>query len=122
MFVFNDETPIYIQIAESIEDGILNGIYKENEKIPSTTEISNLYNINPATVRKGFDILVSDNTIYKKRGVGMFVTEGAYVQLKNKRKSQFYDKYILSLIEEGKKLGITTNEIIEMIRGNDRDD
>lgn len=64
MLEFNDEKPIYIQIAESNEDGILNGAYGEDTQIPFTTEISTFYKINPATVRKGFDILVSDKIIY----------------------------------------------------------
>lgn len=122
MFEFNDDLPIYVQIADSIEDGILNGIYKEDEQIPSTTEISTLYKINPATIRKGFEILVSQNIIYKKRGVGMFVTKGAVSNLKKKRKNEFYDKYILALVEEGKRLGITTDEIIKMIKGESSND
>ena len=84
---FNDETPIYIQIAEAIEDGILNEIYEEESQIPSTTEISINYKINPATIRKGFDILVNEGISYKKRGLGMFVVKGARNMLKIRRKN-----------------------------------
>lgn len=115
IFEFNEDTPIYTQIASSIEDGILKDIYEEESKIPSTTEISITYKINPATVGKGFNILVEGEIIYKKRGVGMFVSSGAKEKLIKKRKSGFYDNYILSLIEEGKRLGITTEEIVSMI-------
>lgn len=83
---FNDESPIYIQIANAIEDGILNGIYEEESQIPSTTEISLNYKINPATIRKGFDILVNEGVIYKKRGLGMFVDKGSKGNVKNKKK------------------------------------
>lgn len=116
-FDFNNETPIYLQIANAIEDGILNGIYEEESQVPSTTEISVTYKINPATVGKGYNLLVSEGIIYKKRGVGMFVYEGAGEKLRESRKSKFFDNYILSLIEEGKRLGITMEEIIEMIKG-----
>lgn len=117
VFDFNNETPIYLQIANTIEDGILNGIYQEESQVPSTTEISITYKINPATVGKGFNLLVSEEIIYKKRGVGMFVCEGAREKLKNNRKSKFFDNYILSLIDEGKRLGITMDEMIDMIKG-----
>ncbi len=71
----NEDIPIYIQIAKELEDAIFQGIYKENEQIPSTTEISVNYKINPATVLKGMNILVNEKIIYKKRGVGMFVLQ-----------------------------------------------
>ena len=114
---FNEDIPIYQQIANAIEDGILKGIYEEESQIPSTTEISVTYKINPATVRKGFNLLVSEEIIYKKRGLGMFVCSGAKEKLKEKRKHKFFDSYILTLIDEAKRLGITIDEIMDMIKG-----
>ncbi|MDU5105704.1 GntR family transcriptional regulator [Clostridium sp.] len=113
---FSSEIPIYIQIAQLIEDGILNGIYKEDEVIPSTTEISVRFKINPATVAKGFNLLVEDGIIYKKRGVGMFVSSGSKEVLIQKRKDSFYSNYVVSLIEEAKKLNISIDDIVEMIK------
>jgi len=113
---FSSEIPIYIQIAQSIEDGILKGIFKEDEAIPSTTEISVRFKINPATVAKGFNLLVDEGIIYKKRGVGMFVSSGSKKILIQKRKESFYSNYIVSLIEEAKKLNISTEDIVEMIK------
>ncbi|ACO83918.1 TPA: GntR family transcriptional regulator [Clostridium botulinum] len=116
-FNFNEDIPIYQQVANAIEDGILKGIYEEETQIPSTTEISVNYKINPATVGKGFNLLVSEEIIYKKRGVGMFVCSGAKEKLKEKRKNKFFDSYILSLVDEAKRLGITIDEIMDMIKG-----
>ena len=113
---FSSEIPIYIQIAQPIEDGILNGIFKEDEAIPSTTEISVKFKINPATVAKGFNLLVDEGIIYKRRGVGMFVSSGSKEVLIQKRKDKFYSNYIVSLIEEAKKLNISIDDIIEMIK------
>lgn len=113
---FSSEIPIYIQIAQSIEDGILNEVYKEDEVIPSTTEISVNFKINPATVAKGFNLLVEEGIIYKKRGVGMFVSSGSKEILVQKRKDKFYSNYIVSLIEEARKLNISIEDIIEMIK------
>jgi len=116
-FDFNGEIPIYQQVANSIEEGILSNIYKEEEQIPSTTEISVTYKINPATVGKGFNLLVTNEIIYKKRGVGMFVCNGAKSKLLKKRKDKFFDDYILKLMEEAKRLGISEEEIVNMIKG-----
>lgn len=110
-----DQRPIFIQIAEGIEDAILAGAYPEESQIPSTTEISVRYNINPATALKGVNILVETGIIYKKRGLGMFVKAGAVNKLREKRKDQFYENYILKLTAEAKRLGISPQEIISMI-------
>ena len=73
---FDGEKPIYIQMAEWIEENILTGVFPEETQIPSTTEISAMYRINPATALKGVNILVDKEIIYKKRGLGMFLCSG----------------------------------------------
>lgn len=116
-----DQRPIFLQIAEGIEDAILTGAYPEESQIPSTTEISVRYNINPATALKGVNILVDSGIIYKKRGVGMFVKAGAKEKLQQKRRNQFFENYIVKLIAEARRLGISPREIIMMIeRGYQR--
>ena len=69
----NIEKPIFIQIAEQLEDSIFTKVFPEETKIPSTNELSSLLNINPHTVLKGMNLLVDEEIIYKKRGLGMFV-------------------------------------------------
>lgn len=118
---FNSTKPIYIQLAEAIEDDILKGIFEEETQVPSTTEISVKFKINPATAGKGVNMLVDDGIIYKKRGVGMFVCTGAKEKITGKRRAAFYENYISSLIDEAGKLGITKAEIIKMIeRGSSK--
>ncbi|NLB43310.1 MAG: GntR family transcriptional regulator [Clostridiales bacterium] len=118
---FNNEKPIFIQLAEGLEDAILNEAFEEETQIPSTTELSVLYKINPATALKGINMLVDDEILFKKRGIGMFVTAGAKEKILHKRKRSFYDSYILALLTEAEKLGIDRSEIINMIeRGYDK--
>lgn len=112
---FDDEKPIFIQIAEGIEDAILTGAFEEKSQIPSITEFSVTYKINPATALKGINMLVDESVVYKKRGVGMFVAEGAVDKLTGKRKEQFFERYISGLIDEARRLGITNDEIKKMI-------
>ncbi|MFR1767079.1 MAG: GntR family transcriptional regulator [Lachnospira sp.] len=111
----NIEKPIFIQIAEQLEDSIFTGIFPEETKIPSTNEISALLNINPHTVLKGMNMLVDDEIIYKKRGLGMFVKEGAVKKIRLKRQSKFYEQYVEALIKEASKLQMTKEEIISLI-------
>lgn len=60
-------------------------------------------------------MLVDEGILYKKRGIGMFVAPGARQKVMNKRKSRFYDQYVINLISEANKLGIDKNELIQMI-------
>ncbi len=110
-----NDVPIYIQVAKGLEDSIFTGLYKEGEQIPSTTEISLGYSLNPATVLKGMNLLVQEEIIFKKRGVGMFVSEGAREKVKTKRMNSFKESFIEPLVKEAINLGFDKNEIIEII-------
>ncbi|MDO5011023.1 MAG: GntR family transcriptional regulator [Intestinibacter bartlettii] len=111
----NDHEPIFIQISKAIEDEILSGSIKEEMQVPSTTELSKFYKINPATVLKGVNILVDKEILFKKRGIGMFVSKGAKEIIKKGRKENFKEVYLKDLIGEAKKLGITKEELLDMI-------
>lgn len=115
VFRFSDDKPLYVQIAQQLEDAIFTGAYDEETQIPSTTELSVSLQINPATVLKGMNILVSDGIIYKKRGLGMFVSTGATERIRKKRQESFYESFIFPLVCEAKKLGLNKNEINDLI-------
>jgi len=119
-FDFNSETPIYLQIARQLEDAIFIGVFPEETQIPSTTELSVSLQINPATVLKGMNILVDENIIYKKRGLGMFVTCGAVETIRKKRQSGFFENYILPLKAEAEKLGLSEKDIVGLIERGDK--
>ena len=113
--ILTQEKSIYIQISEMIENDILRDILLEEEKTPSTNELAKMYSINPATAAKGINILVDKGILYKKRGIGMFVQQGAKEKIKNQRKSEFYENYIQKLIVEANNLGISKKELVNMI-------
>lgn len=119
---FNNDKPIFIQIREIIEDQIVNGLLSEEEQAPSTNQLVNFYKINHATVAKGINQLVDEGILYKKRGIGMFVSEGAKNKLMDKRKKAFSDEYVVPLVQEASKLGISINEIINLINQVKRSD
>ncbi len=107
--------PIYIQIAEMIEDMIINEEIKEEEQLPSTNYLANLYKLNPATARKGLNILVDDGFAYKKRGLGIYVCKGAVKKLKMKRKKSFLTSFVKPLVSEAKKLEVSREELKEYL-------
>ena len=114
--ILTQEKSIYLQISEMIENDILRDILLEEEKVPSTNELAKFFKINPATAAKGINLLVDEGILYKKRGIGMFVTQGAKQAVKKKRKDAFYDNFIKSLLVEAASLGISQEELIEMIK------
>jgi len=112
----NDRALIYLQIAQMIEDDILRGVYAEGEQVPSTNELSRVFRINPATAGKGVNLLVSDGILYKKRGLGMFVAQGAKKLILNKRKQAFYHDFVRPMTREGLSLGLTAEELLTMVQ------
>lgn len=118
----SDDKSIYLQIGQMIEDSILRGIFLEGERVPSTNELARLYSINPATAAKGINLLVEQEILYKKRGIGMFVSEGAVEKIRLARKAGFYEQFVVNLMSEAKTLGITKEELVEMIRRAEHDD
>ena len=108
--------PIYLQVAQALEDAILSGLFVEEGPVPSTTELSVTYKINPATALKGVNLLVDESVLYKKRGVGMFVAPGAQQAILHKRQREFYDSYILQLVREAHRLCLSQAEVQDMLR------
>jgi GntR family transcriptional regulator len=107
--------PIFIQLAEAIEDDILKGIYPEETQIPSTTEVSVMLKINPATINRGVNLLVDEGIIYKKRGLGMFVSTGGRQKILARRKQAFFQDFLLPLLNEARNIGLSREDIVELL-------
>lgn len=108
--------PIYIQIAEWIETEILTGNIGIGEKVYSQYQLAEMFNINPATGAKGLTILVDENILFKKRGLGMFVTEQANEIILAKRKEVMLNRLIIDLVREAERLHVSQTDLIEMIK------
>jgi DNA-binding transcriptional regulator YhcF (GntR family) len=107
--------PIFVQIAEQIENAIIDGSLPEETQVPSTNELAAFHRINPATAAKGINELVDAGILYKKRGIGMFVASGAQAKLRERRRDQFADRYLRPLIVEAGKLGLSAGDLKDMI-------
>lgn len=112
---FENGMPIFIQIKESIKDDIMGGVYEVDELIISTTQISKLYSVNPATAVKSVSLLVDEGIVYKKRGIGMCVADGAKEKITAERTAQFYEQTVSATISEAKKLHINKENLIKII-------
>ena len=112
----DDSRPIFLQIAERIENDILSGTLAEETQVPSTNEFAAFLRVNPATAGKGVNVLVDDGILYKKRGIGMFVAAGARARLVARRHDQFSRQYIEPLVAEAEKLGVTRAQLADIIR------
>ncbi len=112
---FDIDTPVYLQVADELSNAIIIGAFSEESQIPSVAELSLSLNINPATALKGVNVLVDGGIVYKKRGLGMFVSFGAKQKLLEQRKNKFYSSYIAGVLEEAKRLGISKQQLSEMI-------
>jgi DNA-binding transcriptional regulator YhcF (GntR family) len=111
--------PIYVQISEWLENEILNGNVESDQKIYSQYQLAEIYNINPATAAKGLNILVDEQILYKKRGLGMFVTSNAKEMILSKRKNQTLKRLVLEIVIEAARLQVSKEELIVMINAAD---
>lgn len=112
----NSTKPIYVQIAEWLESEVLNGHLETDGKVYSQYQLAEMYTINPATAAKGLNLLAEENILYKKRGLGMFVADGARERIITKRKNQTLKNLVRELILEANRLQISETELIEMIK------
>ena len=116
--LLNEKKPIYEQIRDWLADQIIDETLDEHDKVPSTNEIVTYFKVNHITVSKGVTELVEEGVLYKKRGVGMFVSEGARGKLLEKRREGFVEEYLKPMLEEAGKLDLTKSDIQKMIEMN----
>lgn len=108
--------PLFLQIAEQIEDSIVDGSLDEEAQAPSTNELAAFYRINPATAAKGVAMLSEKGVLNKRRGIGMFVAAGARELLLTERRAIFADRYIDPLLAEARTLGLGAEDLADLLR------
>jgi GntR family transcriptional regulator len=110
--LFDDRSPIYLQIANGIKNDVLSGALKEDEQVMSTNQYAAFYQINPATAAKGFAQLVDEGVLYKKRGIGMFVSQQAREKLRTQRRERFFREVVDPMLAEARMVGLSVDEIV----------
>jgi GntR family transcriptional regulator len=118
--VFDDRSPIYVQIANGIKDEVLSGTLKEDEQVMSTNQYAAFYQINPATAAKGFAQLVDEGVLYKKRGIGMFVSPDARERLRSQRRERFFADVVDPMLAEARMVGVDVDEVVAYLKDGRR--
>src|ERR1700754_2213445 len=90
----DEGTPLFTQVADRLAAEIADGGLAEGERVPSTNELAAYYRINPATAAKGINLLADDGLLEKRRGIGMFVADGARQRMLAQRREHFVERYV----------------------------
>lgn len=109
---FKNNKAIYLQIAESICDGILSGRYPEDGKLPSVREFAADVEVNVNTVARSFEWLQNQNVVVTRRGLGNFVNTGAKAIVEEIRRREFFDEQVPEFFRTMRTLGITPKELL----------
>lgn len=118
--MFDERSPIYVQIAEQIKNDIVNGILLEDEQVMSTNQYAAFYRINPATAAKAFQQLVDDGVLYKRRGIGMFVSRTAREELRSARRDRFFADVVDPMIAAAQAIGVPLDEVVRRVESSRR--
>ena len=109
---WNDKQPIYVQLKEKIMAAVLDGSINEGEAIPSIRYVSTEYKVNPITVSKAYQALAEDEIVEKRRGLGMFVLDGARDRLLSHEKARFLAEDWPRILDKIKSLELELEELV----------
>ena len=109
---WNNKEPIYLQLRDRLVELIMDGVLLEGDALPSVRQISSEQRINPITVSKAFQILVDEELVEKKRGLGMYVLSGAKEKLSTEEKRKFLEQEWPQIAERIERLGLEVDELL----------
>ena len=112
---YSEHKPIYLQNVDLMQEKILRGEWREEERIPSVREMGVMVGVNPNTIVRSYQLLETQEIIYNKRGLGYFVKEGAVARIKENVKNEFIVNELPQFKAKAHMLGITKEELIELL-------
>lgn len=112
---YSEHKPIYLQNVDLMQEKILQGDWREEERIPSVREMGAMVGVNPNTIVRSYQLLESQEIIYNKRGLGYFVKEGALARIKDNVKNEFIANELPQFKAKAQMLGITKDELVELL-------
>jgi DNA-binding transcriptional regulator YhcF (GntR family) len=112
---YNEHKPIYLQNVDLMQENILRGDWREEERIPSVREMGAMVGVNPNTIVRSYQLLESQEIIYNKRGLGYFVKDGAVARIKDNVKNEFIANELPQFKAKAQMLGITKEELVELL-------
>jgi len=118
---WNDSTPIYRQLRDRVVAMILDGVLKQGDALPSVRQVAADFQINPITVSKAYQELVDENLVEKRRGLGMYVTEGARNALMKSERDRFLSEEWPPLYARLTRLGLSLQQLMDAGRQHDEE-
>ncbi len=115
-FNWNDKEPIYLQLKDQIRDMILSGDIPEGEALPSVRQVAIDYKVNPITVSKSYQLLVDEQLVEKKRGLGMFVQQGALKTVQKNESELFINEDWPKILTKIQHLKLDTEKLISSLK------
>ena len=112
---WNDKQPIYRQLRDLVAERIMDGTFPEGDAVPSVRQVAADYQINHLTVGKAYQELVDAGLLEKRRGLGMFVREGACNALTTDEKQQFIDEELPAFVDRARGLGMEVQEVVDLL-------
>ncbi|KQV52462.1 GntR family transcriptional regulator [Massilia sp. Root335] len=114
---WNDNSPIYRQLKDKVIGMMLDGALKAGDPLPSVRQVAAEYQLNPITVSKAYQELVDDNLVEKRRGIGMYVTEGASEKLLASERERFLREEWPAMLERIRRLGLNIEQLLREPNG-----
>jgi DNA-binding transcriptional regulator YhcF (GntR family) len=111
----DNDRPLFLQVKEAIEEDILNGLLKPGEQIPSNSQLVSFFSINPVTVHNGVSLLLEEGIVFKRRGLGMFVSDDAPAIIRRRYQKSFRQDYVQPLAQRAVTLGLAADELHSLI-------
>ena len=117
--VWHDNSPIYRQLKDKVIGMMLDGALKAGDPLPSVRQIAAEYQLNPITVSKAYQELVDDNLVEKRRGIGLYVTEGASEKLLASERERFLSEEWPAMLERIRRLGLNIEQLLRAPHGGE---
>jgi GntR family transcriptional regulator len=118
---WNDSQPIYWQLKERTVAMILDGTLAEGEALPSVRTVASEFHLNPITVSKSYQALVDDGLVEKRRGLGMFVREGALKSLVTSERNKFLNDEWPAMLSRIEQLGLKVEDLLKTALSDESD-
>lgn len=118
-FQWTDDQPIYRQLRDRVVAMILDGTLAEGDSLPSVRNVAAEHQLNPLTVLKGYQELVDEGLVEKRRGLGMFVREGATGKLMTDERAKFLKDEWPKVADTIQRLGLTVDELLKTLAKKD---
>jgi GntR family transcriptional regulator len=115
---WNEDQPIYRQLRDRVVAMILEGVLEDGDALPSVRNVAAEYRLNPLTVLKGYQELVDEELVEKKRGRGMFVTDGAHKRLLKDERHKFIEKEWPAVVATIERLGLSAGELLAALESS----